>query len=82
MRAIEREKHQRFCKMIKEFKLSLALEDNNLTLLESELDEIFTSYQHSLNEVRSFIMKYDLKQKDIRQKLRLLMRDELSRKKV
>ena len=81
MLAIVKEKHLHFCKRMEDFKISLALDDHKLTGLESELNEIFKTYQHSLNDLKSYIMEYELKRKEIRRRMKQLLVYKLPEKK-
>lgn len=74
MQAIVKDKHQRFCQMIEGFKVSNSLQDYKLAELESELNEIFNIYQHSLDNIKTLIIEYEVKQKSIRQRAKQLLR--------
>lgn len=78
MQAISKDKHEKFCKLVQVIKAGQPLQHTSLNEMQTELDTIYQTYRQSLNDLKVLIMEYDAKQKDIRQKMRQLLRSEAS----
>ncbi len=77
MQAISKDKHEKFCKLVQVIKASQPLQHASLNEMQTELEVIYNTYRQSLNDLKVLIMEYDAKQKDIRQKMRQLLRSEV-----
>jgi hypothetical protein len=80
MPAIVKANHQHFCDMVEGFRASQSVQDIKLTELESELNDFFRAYQKSLNDIKTIIIEYGEKQKEIRHRMKQLHRNESSGK--
>jgi len=80
MQAIVKANHKRFCDMMEGFRASQSVVDRKLSELESELNDYFKTYQESLNYIKTIIIEYGEKQKEIRQRMKQLLRNESSGK--
>lgn len=78
MQAISRDKHDKFCKLVQAIQNSQPSSENSLMEMKAQLEAIYKTYHHSLNDLKALIMEYDAKQKNIRQKMRQLLRNEIS----
>jgi hypothetical protein len=70
MQAISKDKHDRFSRLVQTVLVSRSGENSELIELKTELDNIFLTYRQTLEDVRTLIMEYDVKQKTMRQKMR------------
>lgn len=81
MTGLVREKHYRFCKALEDFRISQALQDSQLSKLDSELNDLFRAYQQSVSDVKTIILEYGVKQKEIRQRMKQLLMSKASERK-
>ncbi|MCX6318606.1 MAG: hypothetical protein NTW29_15035 [Bacteroidetes bacterium] len=70
MQAISKDKHERFSRLVQTVLVSRTGENSELIELKTELDNIFLTYRQTLEDIRTLIMEYDVKQKTMRQKMR------------
>jgi len=85
MLALSKAGHEKFCRVVEEVIARQRKENEEvaetLASLESELENIFQSYQYFLNDIKIRIVEYDMKQKEIRMIMKKMIRHyEVSKK--
>lgn len=78
MRAISKMNHDKFFKFIQEIRKTYSLPDKTLSELEKDLEGVFNAYQQQLNDLKVLILEYDAKKKLASQKIKKLLRNEIS----
>ncbi len=75
MPALSRDKHKKFCTLITEIKKANLLSDDELNELHQQLEIIYNTYKISVNEIKVLITEYETKQKLIRNKVKILLKN-------
>ena len=78
MRAISKMDHDKLFKFIDDLRNTYSIPDKTLIELEKDLETVFNAYQQQLNDLKDLIIEYDIKKKRMRQKIKQLLRNEIS----
>jgi hypothetical protein len=78
MRAISKMDHDKLFKFIHDIRKTYSIPDKTLVELEKDLEAVFNAYQQQLNDLKVLIIEYDTKKKRMSQKIKQLIRNEIS----
>lgn len=78
MQAVSKGNHEKFCKQLQDIRTTQLLPENCILELEKELNDTFQAYQQQLNNLKTLIMEYNVKEKTIRQKVKRLLRADVT----
>lgn len=78
MQAVSKGNHEKFCKQLQHIRTTQLLPESSISELEKELNDIFQAYQQQLNNLKTLIMEYNVKERIIRQKVKRLLRADVT----